>query len=1028
MKKILLGLAMLLMAVGVQAQTAAGRTASTKVSDALGLMPARDQAEFNRLMGDLVSTGASGVDMLTAMFDNTNNKEVSYALSGWAAYVSAPGREEARRTFAEGIGRALKGCSDPVIEAYYIRLLQRCGGDESVALLGSYLKDEQLGDPARCALLAIGTPAARALVPEPTPVTVHFNAPTTAIAALYARQQALGDKAVAELLKALKSKDRTYRNAALRFLQPYLNESVIASLTKELKKAKPETKVDLINYLGLHDAQSALPAILPYIGNENEELCVAAMWAAIRLKSEEALPTLAAVLGDAATPDAVRKAASECLLASSHPVDALVADVVRAGCDAGKVKALAILGAHRATPYAGLVLETVAAGTDSVAAAAYAALPSVVSAANLEALYPLVESATGAELDLAQKAVIEAQSTLSVEDRMVAIKERMKLNPQAAPNYYVVLASISTPEALQIVTDGFEKGDAAARQQALDALLAWKTIDGAEMLYKIAGSNDTAMAEKAIKGYVQLVDVSDKTPELKQIMLTEAMDLARTPAMKVAVLERMRNTKTLQGMVLAGKYLDDPDPKVQQAAVNAIYYPALERKDLYGPVVVDLLTRAVELSTNPDQRYQVEEVKKHIKSMPKGGFVSMFNGTDLTGWKGLVENPLKRAAMSAEELAAKQQVADETMRRDWKVENGVLSYVGSGYDNICTEKQYRDFEMYVDWRLDPNGKEPDAGIYLRGTPQVQIWDTSRRDVGAQVGSGGLYNNKTNESKPSHVADNTLGHWNTMFIRMVGDRVSVWLNGEQVVDNVIMENFWDRSQPIPAIEQIELQAHGSRVDFRNLYINELPSVEPFRLSPEEEKEGFQVLFDGTNMHEWIGNTRDYVSNNGMLSLIPHEGSYGGNLYTRKEYKDFIFRFEFKLTPGANNGLGIRTPTEGDAAYVGMELQILDHDAPIYKNLAPYQVHGSVYGVIPAKRAKLKPTGEWNYEEVIAKGTHIKVILNGEVIVDGDIAEASKNGTETVDHREHPGLLNEKGHIGFLGHGSEVHFRNIRIKEL
>ena len=154
----------------------------------------------------------------------------------------------------------------------------------------------------------------------------------------------------------------------------------------------------------------------------------------------------------------------------------------------------------------------------------------------------------------------------------------------------------------------------------------------------------------------------------------------------------------------------------------------------------------------------------------------------------------------------------------------------------------------------------------------------------------------------------------------------------------------------------------------------------------------------------------------------------NALNKDEYKDFVFRFEFKLTPGANNGLGIRTPTEGDAAYVGMELQILDNDAPIYKNLEPYQYHGSVYGVIPAKRGALKPVGEWNYQEVIAKANHIKVILNGEVIVDGDIAKASDNGKATADHKQHPGLLNEKGHIGFLGHGSEVHFRNIRIKEL
>lgn len=582
---------------------------------------------------------------------------------------------------------------------------------------------------------------------------------------------------------------------------------------------------------------------------------------------------------------------------------------------------------------------------------------------------------------------------------------------------------------MQIITDGFESGDAAAKEQALTALLSWKGLGATDELYKIAKAGDAAYAGKALDGFVSRVAASGVTPELKQIMLTEAMDIASTPARKATILKKMGDTGTLQAMVLAGNYLNSTDPAVQQAAVNVIYNTALARKDLYGPVVTDLLEKAVAVSTNPDQRYQVEEANKHIAAMPKeGGFVSMFNGKDFAGWKGLVENPVKRAQMSAQELAAKQKVADEAMRRDWQVADGLLSFVGDGYDNICTEKQYGDFEMYVDWRLDPNGKEPDAGIYLRGTPQVQIWDTSRRNVGAQVGSGGLYNNKVNESKPSHVADNKLGHWNTFFIRMVGDRVSVWLNGEQVVDNVIMENYWDRSQPIPAIDQIELQAHGSRVDYRNLYINELPRTAPYELSAEEQKEGFKVLFDGTNMHEWIGNTRDYVSNDGMISLVPHEGSYGGNLYTKDEYKDFVFRFEFKLTPGANNGLGIRTPTEGDAAYVGMELQILDNDAPIYKNLEPYQYHGSVYGVIPAKRGALKPVGEWNYQEVIAKGNHIKVILNGEVIVDGDIAKASDNGKATADHKQHPGLLNEKGHIGFLGHGSEVHFRNIRIKEL
>ncbi len=200
---------------------------------------------------------------------------------------------------------------------------------------------------------------------------------------------------------------------------------------------------------------------------------------------------------------------------------------------------------------------------------------------------------------------------------------------------------------------------------------------------------------------------------------------------------------------------------------------------------------------------------------------------------------------------------------------------------------------------------------------------------------------------------------------------------------------------------------------------------FELSNEEKKEGFKVLFDGTNMDLWMGNTVDYTVNNGNILIDPKEGNHG-NLYTKQEFSNFIYRFEFQLTPGANNGLGIRAPLEGDAAYVGMELQILDNEAEKYKDLHPYQYHGSVYGVIPAKRGFLKPTGQWNYEEVIVNGPKIKVILNNEVILDGDITDAIKNGT--MDHNQHPGLLRTAGHIGFLGHGDVVRFRNIRVKDL
>lgn len=196
---------------------------------------------------------------------------------------------------------------------------------------------------------------------------------------------------------------------------------------------------------------------------------------------------------------------------------------------------------------------------------------------------------------------------------------------------------------------------------------------------------------------------------------------------------------------------------------------------------------------------------------------------------------------------------------------------------------------------------------------------------------------------------------------------------------------------------------------------------------EKIENFELLFNGENLDGWVGNKVAYAVENGMIVIHPDKGG-SGNLFTEKEYANFIFRFEFQLTPGANNGLGIRAPLEGDAAYKGIELQIIDSSDGKYKGeeLKEYQYHGSVYGVIPAKHGFLKPVGEWNSQEVIANGDNIKIILNGEVIVDGNIKEARKGGT--IDGEKHPGLKNKKGHIGFLGHGDLVKFRSIRIKEL
>jgi hypothetical protein len=418
---------------------------------------------------------------------------------------------------------------------------------------------------------------------------------------------------------------------------------------------------------------------------------------------------------------------------------------------------------------------------------------------------------------------------------------------------------------------------------------------------------------------------------------------------------------------------------------------------------------------------QAADPNQRPLNQPPKGFAALFNGRDLTGWKGLVGSPVTRGKMTPQELSKEQTKANEVMQAHWKAVDGVLCFDGRG-ESLCTAKDYGDFEILVDWKIEKGG---DSGIYLRGSPQVQIWDPANRIVGAEVGSGGLYNNKKGPSKPLKLADKPIGQWNTFRIIMIGDLVTVYLNDVLVVDNVVMENYWERDKPIYPVGQIELQSHNSPLYFRNIFIREIlrqPGVK--EITEQEKTEGFIPLFNGKDMTGWTGDTTGYAAEDGKIVLHPDRSS--GNLYTTDEYGDFILRFEFQLTPGANNGIGIRTPLSGDAAYVGMEIQILDDTSPKYKDLKPYQFHGSIYGVVPAKQGHLKPVGEWNSEEIIANGRQITVKLNGTTIVDADIDKAA--APKTIDGRDHPGLKNDKGHIGFCGHGDHLEFRNLKIKPL
>jgi hypothetical protein len=413
------------------------------------------------------------------------------------------------------------------------------------------------------------------------------------------------------------------------------------------------------------------------------------------------------------------------------------------------------------------------------------------------------------------------------------------------------------------------------------------------------------------------------------------------------------------------------------------------------------------------------------QNQPPAGFTALFNGKDLTGWRG-GDTADPRALMQMPAEQREKQLKDWTtdMLQHWKVENGELLNDGNG-KYATTEKDYGNFELLVEYNMAPKG---DSGIYLRNVPQVQIWDHTSPDpdgkLGCAKGSGGLWNNSPGAQgkDPLVLADKPAGEWNQFRITIVGSRVSVWLNDKQVVKHAILENYYDRANPIPARGPVCLQTHGAPIRWRNIFIREIGPEESTKILTENSAKSYESIWNGKDFEGWAGDIDSYEIKDGAIVCKPGKG---GNLFTKEEYSDFGVRLEFKTPTGGNNGLAIRFPGTGDPAYDGMcEIQVLDENyAKVKGPLDPRQYHGGAYGMAAAAQGYQHPTGEWNFQEVWVKQSRIRVELNGTPILMTDLSKI----TEYLDGKKHPGKDRTSGHFGFAGHNDPVEFRNISINK-
>lgn len=411
--------------------------------------------------------------------------------------------------------------------------------------------------------------------------------------------------------------------------------------------------------------------------------------------------------------------------------------------------------------------------------------------------------------------------------------------------------------------------------------------------------------------------------------------------------------------------------------------------------------------------------------------VQLFNGKDFSNWHGRPTVDPAKYDSQPEDVRAKW---NDEIKTHWSIDGAEIVNDGKGAF-LTTNEDYADFDFSFDYKI---VADCDSGIYLRGIPQVQIWDPNSeasKKHGAEKGSGGLWNNPPGwpGKDPLVKADNPVGEWNTMKVRLIGERCSVWLNDKLVVDDVRLHNYFNKGEPLPKSGPIQLQTHGAEIRFRNLKLVTHDAEAANKLLTEAENKAagdkkFASLFNGKDLEGWEGAVNDYTVVDGAIQC---KKGKGGNLYSSKDYANFIARVDFQLPPAGNNGLAIRFPvTDGKAAtgnpaYSGMtELQVLDDGHEKYKNLDPRQSHGSAYGMAAAKRGYLRPTGEWNHQVVRVEGSKITVELNGTTILDADLSEVK----EFMANSPHPGKDNKTGRFGFAGHNDEVRFRNVEIQTI
>lgn len=1027
------------------------RTPETVVTDGLAQLPAKTTAKYNEVVAEMAGTGSKGIVMLADMLkpaDKNQNAVFEYAIDAIVSYATTDAGSAVKKEIHDGLIEGIKNCKDNANKAFLLTELNKIAEPSDAAFYASFLGDSYLRHIAINGLALV--PGDNALILDLIDKSTEPDADLAYVAGF---KKITG--AEPTLIKWAASTDPQVRKAVFEALAECGSTASLPVLRAAAKAVKfgeePTAATDsYLKLLARTGGKQAADATKEIIASKEQHARCAALGILLANDKANATKTVTDALKDKDI-EYRNTALTHAVGAAGEGIIDAVATKYHSYSPAAKVDILNWLGNNGAIGQIDLITEAINSKDAPVALAAIGAAAKIGGDKALSALTAAL-SKDGEVAKTAHKALLAFNG-----DIKTGVLAALESND---PNVVVEALNLASTRRIH---DAYNKAktlteseNATISKAALESLkgvaLPENFNDLCNALEASANGETTAALQAAVKNSIVSLD-GDKQYELVNGRIGKAG--ASKAALYYPMLAQAATPQAITKLLDAYKagngddaykallMVNSPDmipvlyeiaatnPAKKDESLNRYFeltrnagYPGITQYELYAKAlalnpsakVKNLLLYGLSLSrTLPSVMLAAKYLDNDETALEAATTVKnilnkeddMRKGADM---KKILEKThgvfVKFGVNDADAGYASDELAG--MLKDYNEEGGYAIIGGNG-----PEGDIENFDLYFDW----NGTNPIV-LTMRSTPIVTIDPAN-----------GVTVNGTTKELPAGAY--------TAHARMVNDRLFFSLGANEFAVNEIVEAPVNGSVSIDNADAVS-----------NIYFNHLPDTPVFVLPADEAEQGFEVLFDGRSLSKWHGNTAAYVPVDGNIYVTAQYGG-SGNLYTKENYSDFIYRFEFCFdVPAVNNGIGIRTGkdvTGVDAAFDGMEIQVLDHDDPVYqgypygwKGIQPYQIHGSIYGVVGAKHLDFGPIKQWHTEEIKAVGDQITVTVDGQVIVDANIREAcqghavdpdgGKQNPYMIDHRNHPGLFNKEGYISFCGHGPGVKFRNVRVLDL